>query len=144
MIRVADVRDINKLLHIEDMCFKKIDRFSKRQFKYAIEKGAGEIYVIVETFHGNEQLYGYVYLSKGSCIYSIAIHPLFQRDGLARQLIKQCSAVSYPFRALTLYVRLSHRKNFLIYKNLGFEEVRIKERYYKDGEHAVLMRKKGL
>ena len=79
-VRKAQQSDILAILEIEWECFRE-DSFSKEQFAYLISRSKGTFYVMMEgdrviayvslLFHGGTR-----YLR----IYSIAVHPGFQRE----------------------------------------------------------------
>ena len=72
----------------------------------------------------------------------IAVHPKFQRKGLAQLLIGHMLRDPYAqgdvARAL-LEVRLSNKPAVTLYLRLGFKEVGQRSSYYEDGEDALVM-----
>jgi ribosomal protein S18 acetylase RimI-like enzyme len=73
-------------------------------------------------------------------IASIGVHPGHRRRGIGRQLLEVCE------RQLgTPVVRLSLRKGnqpaLQLYQKLGYTEVDVWPRYYRDGEDAMVMQR---
>ncbi len=75
-------------------------------------------------------------------IATLATHPNFRRQGIAKQLLVKSleNACEEGARAAFLEVRAGNEAALCMYKKFGFEEVGRRERYYKDnGEDAILM-----
>ena len=80
-------------------------------------------------------------------IASLATHPEFRRQGIAKQLLVEAldNAYSEGARIAFLEVRASNEAARRMYQKFGFEEVGRRERYYKDNnEDAILMTLKRL
>ncbi len=75
-------------------------------------------------------------------IASLATHPEFRRQGIAKQLLVIALEDAYAegVRSALLEVRTGNKAAQTLYRKFGFEEVGQRERYYKDNnEDAVLM-----
>jgi len=75
-------------------------------------------------------------------IASLATHPEFRRQGIAKQLLVVALEKAYTegARAAFLEVRAGNEAARSMYRKFGFEEVGRRERYYKDNnEDAILM-----
>lgn len=80
-------------------------------------------------------------------IASLATHPEFRRQGIAKQLLVESldRAYSEGARTALLEVRAGNAAARQMYQTFGFEEVGRRERYYKDNnEDAILMTLKRL
>jgi [ribosomal protein S18]-alanine N-acetyltransferase len=80
-------------------------------------------------------------------IASLATHPEFRRQGIAKQLLIKALDNAYTEGARTalLEVRAGNEAARGMYQKFGFEEVGRRERYYKDNnEDAILMTLKRL
>lgn len=80
-------------------------------------------------------------------IASLATHPEFRRQGIAKQLLVEALDNAYAEGARTAFleVRASNEAARRMYQKFGFEEVGRRERYYKDNnEDAILMTLKRL
>ena len=76
---------------------------------------------------------------------TIAVHPLYRRRGIARQLLQTAMDAAYAegARIYHLEVRIGNVAAQALYMAFGFEEVGRRPKYYKDtGEDALLMTKK--
>lgn len=75
-------------------------------------------------------------------IATLATHPEFRRQGVAKQLLVAALKEAYAegARSALLEVRAGNEAAQDMYRKFGFEEVGRRERYYKDNnEDAVLM-----
>lgn len=75
-------------------------------------------------------------------IASLATHPGYRRQGVAKQLLVTALDHAYAegARAALLEVRAGNDAARSMYQTFGFEEVGLRERYYKDNnEDAILM-----
>jgi ribosomal-protein-alanine N-acetyltransferase len=71
-------------------------------------------------------------------IASIGVHPDYRRRGIARRLLAECEErMAMPRVRLTL--RRSNQAALRLYEGLGYVEVDRWERYYRDGEDAIVM-----
>jgi ribosomal-protein-alanine N-acetyltransferase len=80
-------------------------------------------------------------------IASLATHPEFRRQGIAKRLLVEALDNAYAEGARTAFleVRASNEAAQKMYQKFGFEEVGHRERYYKDNnEDAILMTLKRL
>lgn len=80
-------------------------------------------------------------------IASLATHPEFRRQGIAKQLLEDALDNAYVEGARTAFleVRAGNEAARRIYRKFDFEEVGRRERYYKDNnEDAILMTLKSL
>ena len=73
-------------------------------------------------------------------IMTIGIHPDHQRRGLGRRLLAMCEA-RVRERPIYLTVRASNDRALALYRRNGYRQVRVKYRYYVDGETGLEMRK---
>jgi len=80
-------------------------------------------------------------------IASLATHPDFRQQGIAKQLLTTALDHAYRegARSAFLEVRAGNEVARRMYQKFGFEEVGLRERYYKDNnEDAILMTLKRL
>lgn len=77
-------------------------------------------------------------------ILNVATDPAFRRQGVARALLEALlSELSRRgFCVALLEVRASNEPAIALYRSLGFIDDAIRERYYSDGEDALLMSKR--
>jgi ribosomal-protein-alanine N-acetyltransferase len=85
---------------------------------------------------------GYWLLGDEVHIITIATHPGWRRSGLAEWLLLEmlAQARSQGVSQVTLEVRVGNQAARALYAKLGFEEVGLRKRYYRDNhEDALLM-----
>ncbi len=72
---------------------------------------------------------------------TLAVHPHFQRGGIARQLMDHCfdEARGLGCVEATLEVRETNTAAQRLYSSYGFVVVGRRVRYYGDGEDALIM-----
>lgn len=74
-------------------------------------------------------------------ILNVATAPSHRRRGVARALLRSLLDELQPkgFRVALLEVRASNVAAIALYHSMGFRDDAIRERYYSDGEDALLM-----
>lgn len=131
--------DMKRLSEIAALCFP--DPWSERIFRESFENAYTEIFIAKDT-DGN--IAGYLVLSETGdeiSVDDIAVLPEYRRCGIAKKLLLQADE-KYPDRNFLLEVRESNSPAISLYKSLGFEQVGLRKRYYRNpDEAAVLMTK---
>jgi ribosomal-protein-alanine N-acetyltransferase len=74
-------------------------------------------------------------------ILDVAVHPDYRRCGIGRLLLQNILTKARQNGACSasLEVRVSNQPAITLYQALGFQQVAIRRRYYKNGEDALLM-----
>ena len=74
-------------------------------------------------------------------ILNVAVHPEFRRKGIATLLMGEAIAEAIAKKAviITLEVRRSNIAARGLYRNLRFDERRVRKNYYSPGEDAIVM-----
>jgi ribosomal-protein-alanine N-acetyltransferase len=77
-------------------------------------------------------------------ILNVATDRSYRRQGVARALLEALLDELSPkgFCVALLEVRASNAPAIALYRSLGFSDDAIRERYYSDGEDALLMSKR--
>jgi ribosomal-protein-alanine N-acetyltransferase len=72
-------------------------------------------------------------------IATIAVHPNFRRQGIAKILVTAglAEAVKHEMKTVTLEVRAGNLAAQALYRQFGFGSVGIRPRYYKDNANGV-------
>lgn len=67
----------------------------------------------------------------------------YQRQGIAKTLMQQMfqAALEKNVARILLEVRVSNQTAQALYRKLGFAQIAVRTRYYRDGEDAVIMEK---
>lgn len=139
-IAVAKTPDINQILQIENECFDPLDRFKYGQMWKLINNGKGSFL----TYRSDDAIRGYIYFrhlsNRLAWVYSLAVDPMYQRQGIAEKLMKKAEEWgSLTHDTMQLEVKEHNHSARSFYKKLGYKEHSIKHNYYKDGSHAILM-----
>jgi ribosomal protein S18 acetylase RimI-like enzyme len=75
-----------------------------------------------------------------SWIATIAVLPEYRRQGIGRALLAACEErITTPI--IRLCVRASNAQAIQLYQNMSYMQQEIWERYYQDGEAAIVMQK---
>lgn len=144
MIRPATTDDLAELVRIETTSFVT-DRLSRRSFRYLMSKGNAAILVdaLEETVCRG---YAIVLFNRGTSLarlYSIAVDPAHQRQGLGRTLLD--AAAEEARRRAAAYMRLEVRADAVevqhFYRAYGFRKFALQPHYYEDDVAAVRMEK---
>jgi len=74
-------------------------------------------------------------------ILNVAVDPSMRRMGIGRELMEYAvaEAIASAIRLITLEVRRSNVVARHLYRELGFEERRLRKNYYALGEDAIIM-----
>lgn len=93
----------------------------------------------------NARLLGYagaLVVDGDAQILKVAVDPQFRRHGIARELVARVAddARNLNARTSSLEVRASNGSAQAFYRQLGYEPLGTRPRYYSDGEDAVIMR----
>lgn len=143
MIRPAELRDIDALVEIEDRVFNT-DRLSRRSFRYMLTKAnavtrldeeAGRVrgYVMVLFHHGTS-------LAR---LYSIAVHPEFQGQGVGSILVEaaEAAALEHDCAYMRLEIRRDNPASIKLFIRNGYRQFGKYEDYYEDHMEALRFEK---
>lgn len=140
--RKASISDIDQLVELENKCFDS-DKFNRNQFKYLLSKAKGFVF-IYEI--GDNIVGSLILLSRKNSpklrIYSVAVNPEYQGQGIAGHLLKQAQrmAKEQHKKYLTLEVKSINETAIKLYLKFGFKTISVKENYYSDGNSALVMK----
>ena len=131
---LSDVADIKK---IEDECFST--PWSENSIEEALKNPCSHFYLA--KVNGETAGYIGIQIFSGEGYFTnVATLPEFRKQGIATALIERTLENEMEF--LTLEVRKSNIPAISLYKKLGFEEVGIRPKFYREpNEDAVLMTK---
>ena len=135
-IQKATKQDANALFQLEQKVFDSFNSpLSKRSFYYHIGKN---LLLIAKK---EKNVAGYILiLTSFKCprIYSIAVDPNFERQGIGKKLLEKALKRN---NCLRLEVRKDNEKAIRLYEKIGFEIIGEKLNYYDDGCDAWEMRR---
>jgi ribosomal protein S18 acetylase RimI-like enzyme len=146
-IRFARREDISAIVPLEQAVFPG-DRLSRRSF-LRLCQGKSAVSLVAEAWaHKDKALAGYavVLLRKTSGIarlYSIAVSPAYQGQGVAKRLIEatEKEAAKRAKTRMRLEVRADNKTAITLYLKLGYKPFGNRLRYYDDGMDALRFEK---
>lgn len=140
-VDIGNPTDLKAILVIEKICFGA-DQFSKRQLAYLMTEAQGAFFVIRQ----NEYVVAYISVitrsnSKIARIYSIAVHPEFQKRQLGQMLLDKSIlfARENQLEQISLEVKVTNDSAVSFYRKNGFQIGGIIPAYYNDGTDAYRM-----
>ena len=143
-LRSARPADINALVALEEACFD-MDRLSKRQFKWMIEKANADL--IVAEIGQQIMAYALILFHRGTSLarlYSIAISSEARGIGLSDALMEEVERVGQEHNCI--YMRLEvHPKNLVaikLYERHGYYRFGELVDYYEDHSDALRFEKR--
>jgi ribosomal protein S18 acetylase RimI-like enzyme len=146
-LRAARSDDLSALLELEALCFD-IDRLSRRSFLRWIQSSHA-FFQVMETDATSPRLIGYVLVllhqgTRLARLYSIAILPELQRQGLGRHLLTHAEqmAADEGRLAMRLEVGRTNTPGISLYESNGYRSFDIVENYYEDHTDAIRMQKR--
>ena len=137
-IESATISDLNQLRELEKICFEKDAWPLIELVAVLILPGLVRLKVDIDG-----KMAGFIggdaHKTEGiGWITTVGIRPEFRRLGLATTLINACEeAMQMP--TVRLSVRRSNFGAQHLYNGLGYRHVNIWEKYYEDGEDALIM-----
>lgn len=137
--------DIDQVMNIESLCF--ISPWTKPQLIGELEDNKFANIYVAEFVNSENKLlvgfYDYWITFDSATIAQIAVHPSFQKQGIASKMMQEIIDDCYAKRVnnITLEVRENNEKARNLYKKFGFEEILVKPNYYSNGDNAVYMSK---
>lgn len=138
-IRIAEISDISAIAGLEKMCFSS--PWSENSIQGTMS-GENALFLVAEKYGSVCGYIGAYYVLDEGYITNIAVNPDYRRQGIGRELlcelIERGEALALKF--WTLEVRTGNTGAIALYKNMGFESVGIRPRFYSNPtEDAALM-----
>ena len=116
-------------------------RLPPNSFKDAINTDGSYL----ETVKSEEIVVGYLfgtYTDFDGEIVELAISTGYRRNGLARALLGRYETFLKPRESLFLEVRKDNLAAIRLYESCGYQSYGIRKKYYRDGQAALLYRKR--
>lgn len=144
MTRPAVLQDLDELVRLENLCFK-IDRFSRRSFRYLLTKA--NAVTLVEPGDDGLRAYVIVLFHTGTSLarlYSLAVHPEARGSGLGRLMIEAAERIALERDGVTmrLEVRKDNSAAIALYQKLGYRQFGHYDDYYEDHGEALRFEKR--
>jgi ribosomal-protein-alanine N-acetyltransferase len=135
-----ELKDVAEVVEIDHSSFAL--PWSERAFKYEVQENAAARCWVAEADGRVAAMLVLWMILDEAHIATVATHPHFRRQGLARRLLVTAlrAARDEGGGSSLLEVRAHHNAAQELYRSLGFVEVGRRPKYYRDnGEDAVLM-----
>lgn len=131
-IRKFKVRDINKILEIEEQAFPKTAYSRDTMLHYG--NSLRDNFFVIEA--GSEIL-GYIIFDISGHVHSTAVKSAYRRKGFGRMLFMH--ALRHTKKRLWLEVRSKNSVAIRFYKGLGMETVRRIPHYYGTDDALIMV-----
>lgn len=142
-VREATATDLDRLAEIEMTCFST--PWAREALAAELERSWARVLVAEDvSLVGAPVVVGFVnywLVADEVHVLNVATDPAHRRRGHARALLERMfdDARARRCRRAMLEVRVSNRPAMALYERFGFRPVGVRQRYYDDGEDAVLM-----
>ncbi|MFQ6678507.1 MAG: ribosomal protein S18-alanine N-acetyltransferase [Fidelibacterota bacterium] len=136
MIRQAEMGDLDSIVNIENRVFD--EPWTRDQISYELKQLSGKMVNVIEK----NDIIGYIMIQKvqnEAHILNIAIDIPYQCRGFGKKLLKYTLAELGKETDIFLEVRESNLQARKLYRDFNFEDIDLRERYYSDGENALVM-----
>ena len=149
-------QDLNALIALEQACFSS-DRLSRRSFRHFLtaqandktEQPSSSLWLLRAENQSSAPIIGYGLLlfrrgTRLARLYSLAIHPDYQGQGLAGLLLDHLEQEAEKLKLvfLRLEVRQDNQAAIQLYEKRSYRRFGQIKSYYEDGEHALRMEKR--
>ena len=137
-IRIGTPSDIEAIHAIEKSAFKE-DPWSLEMISQEIAEDPSRITWIMEL---GELMIGYYMVRSGLGevhLINIAVEPCFQRIGLGKMMLDHFLDQTPANSSVFLEVKRGNFPAINLYFGAGFEDVNIRDTYYRDGSDAIVM-----
>jgi [ribosomal protein S18]-alanine N-acetyltransferase len=137
-LRLFQSTDLGAVSEIEELCFD--DPYPQYFFSQLAEANPETFFVAVL----DAKIVGYAIIDRWADhehLISIAVHPEQRRKGIAQQLLTRLESRLSNERPIRLEVRRNNKPAIQFYTKNGYSYVGVEERYYRDGEDALIMEK---
>lgn len=137
-IEEAKIKDLKHIFDLEKQCIL-VNAMSESQIETAINDSN---YIVLKAVVEND-IVGFVIVQKSDeyNIDSIAVEKEFRNWGVATKLIDKVHNIAKDNKVNVLSLEVSDKNitAYLLYKKIGFEQRRIRKKYYEDGSNAIEM-----
>lgn len=139
-IEPASWRDLNQLRHLEKICFPKdawplLDLIGVLTFPNVVRLKADHLGRMIGFIAGDIRQHEQV-----SWIATLGVLPEYRRQGIGQKLLSACEE-RLPTPYIRLCVRTSNEEAIRLYRKNGYNITGKWQRYYQDGEDALVMEK---
>jgi ribosomal-protein-alanine N-acetyltransferase len=138
IIRIGNAIDLEPILSIEKRAFPELP-WSREMINQELQENLDRNTWVTEA-DGNIIGYCMVRYKPGeSHLINMAIEPSYQKMGVGQKLLLHILDHIPNNSSVFLEVKRGNFPAINLYLDAGFEEVAIREKYYTDGEDAIIM-----
>lgn len=140
-VEKLSLEHLDDIMEIEEGCYGQ-HHWSRDSFVGELNNNCANYFVAVNK---NNKCVGYMGLWKifdEAHVTNLAIHPKFQKKGIAHLLIISSLDLCYmeKIKYMTLEVRCTNERAKNLYEGFGFKSLGVRKKYYQDnGEDAIIM-----
>lgn len=131
--RTATIKDFERIVELESLCFPKEHAYSRRQLRYLLMKANSM--VLVET--ENRLIRGFliVLYRKGTTVAgleTINVDPLLRNKGIGMRLLTSAEQHlrKKGIRKIRLEVAITNQAAIKLYEHAGFQKTQLLRHYY--------------
>lgn len=138
IIRIGSINDLNQIYQIEQLCFLGSPWPLKMIQQELLDKNDCKTWII----ESDKIIVGYCMVRlvpKEIHLINMAVIPSQQKMGIGQKLLNHFLDNTPPKTSVFLEVKRSNFPAINLYLNTGFEEIAVHEKYYSDGEDAIVM-----
>jgi [ribosomal protein S18]-alanine N-acetyltransferase len=132
-IRTANLRDFERIVTIEQVCFPEELAYSRRQLRYLLTKANST--VLVET--NDTLIRGFIIIlyrkgTKVAGIETINVDPKYRSQGIGQRLLTASEQVmrKKAIKKIRLEVATTNKAAIKLYENAGFKKTTLLKKYY--------------
>ncbi len=139
-IEQASLHDLGALRHLEQVCFPKdawplLDLISVLASRGVIRLKAVSDQKMIGFIAGDvKRMEGVAWIA------TVGVLPEYRKRGIGAELLRRCED-QVPVKIIRLCVRPSNEDAIRLYERFGYAKVGEWQRYYQDGEAALVMEK---
>lgn len=142
-LKAATPTDLSSLMDLEKLCFTT-DRFTRKQYRYFLSRPS--VIIIVAKYDRHVVGNVVVLFRKNSTkarIYSIAVHPQYQKQGIAQKLhdFIKTLVIKKHCDEIILEVRKDNKPALAFYRKNGYELFGEYKKFYEDNTDALRLHK---
>lgn len=132
-VRTATIKDFERIVELESLCFPKEHAYSRRQLRYLLMKANSMVLVEVE----NRLIQGFliVLYRKGTTVAgleTINVDPLLRNKGIGMRLLTSAEQHlrKKGIRKIRLEVAITNQAAIKLYEHAGFQKTQLLRHYY--------------
>jgi len=132
-VRLATIKDFERIVELEQLCFPREHAYSRRQLRYLLTKANST--VLVETINAVIRGFLIILYRRGTAvagIETINVDPMFRKQGIGLRLLKAAEEHlrKQGIRRIRLEVAITNTPAIALYAHAGFQQTMLLTTYY--------------